>query len=133
MSDSRAIAELVDLLMVSQKELLGERSAKSPNRDDQVRWAWAVLVNGQSDQCQVCAVIYPNEPERRFSISLIYRGFNIWRLDYEIGVVKHNLELADHQYSGENGSRATLPSLAREPFLRDPRNHPRPTSVSRSP
>ena len=61
---------------------------------------WPLLVNGQTDYCYVSAVLYPNEFELRFNISLIYLEYNIWRLDFDPwGRVKVNPPLLGHKFS----------------------------------
>ena len=101
MSDRRPIAELVAQLLATPKELVGDPSPKAANRDDQVRWAWPVLVNGEADQTYVSATLYPNDIDPRFSISLIFGTHNIWRLDYELGRIETNPFLPGHEFSGK--------------------------------
>lgn len=40
-------------------------------------------MNGQSNQCSLAWTLYPNAAEIRFTICLLYRGLNIWCLDFE--------------------------------------------------
>ncbi len=84
MPDSRPIVELVDELLAARKELTGSIWPRRANREaEQVRAEWPVLVNGQSAECSLAWTLYPNADELRFTICLLFRGLNIWRLDFE--------------------------------------------------
>ncbi len=84
------IADLVDRLLSAQKSFAGS----SPdwvegNREEEVRFTWPVLINGESHACYVAATAYPNFRGERFTISLIFKNSNIWRIDYEPDFKRH--------------------------------------------
>ena len=95
------IAELVDDLLNASKMLVGQVQLRRPNRvSEQARLHWPVLVSGQSAECYVAATLYPNEGDLRFTISLVYRGSNVWRMDFEpMTQIKVNPLLRGHEYS----------------------------------
>lgn len=101
MPNGRTLLDLVDDLLAAPKALAGDPQLRHPNRvNEEVRWRWPVLANGESDSCSVTANLYPNEADLRFSISLTFLAHNIWRLDYEpIHRVEHNPFLLGHKYS----------------------------------
>ena len=102
MPDNRPISELVDELLVEPKELVGSIQHRLSNRGrEQVRLEWPVLVRGQSAQCAVACTLYPNAEDWRFTICLIFRNLNIWRLDFEPeDRIERNPLLPGHTYSG---------------------------------
>lgn len=97
----RPHVERVDIIIKARKEFIGKPESRRPNRhSEQVRFDWPLLVNGQTDYCYVSAILYPNEPELRFNISLIYLEYNIWRLDFDLwGRIKVNPPLPGHEYN----------------------------------
>ena len=101
MPRSRPIAELVDDLLAAPKELAGSNRYLEPNRpEEQARSSWPVLVNGKSEGCTVACTFYPNDVDLRFTISLVFRSINLWRLDFEPDHrVEQNPPLAGHPYS----------------------------------
>lgn len=99
MPDSRPIAEIVDELIAARKELVGTPQPRPPNREDEYRLLWPVLVRGESDWCSVSCTLYPNSPELRFTISLLLGNICVWRLDFEPDWrIEHNCSLPGHQY-----------------------------------
>jgi len=95
-----SIVELVDALLAAPKELAGYIEPGKPNRVGQVRFQWPVLVNGESQDCYLAFAQFPNEEPWRFTICLVYRMMNIWRLDFEPNQrVEINPPLPGHQYS----------------------------------
>ena len=102
MKRSRPITELIDDLIASPKELIGEIQRNNPNRDGQERLQWPVLVNGESADCYVAFTLYPNEIELRFTICLVFRSINIWRLDFVPNQqVEINPSSLGHPFSGK--------------------------------
>ena len=77
------IADLVDGLLAAQKELAGEPVWRRGNRPDEDRLDWPVLISGETSECRVSVTAYPTSPDLRFTITLNYRGYNIWRVDHE--------------------------------------------------
>ena len=103
MPRGRPIVEHVDSILRAEKTFAGRPEYKKPNREsDQVRLDWPVLINNQSDHCYIAVTLYPNDSELRFTISLVYYGRNIWRLDYEhMDRVEINPRLDGHENSLE--------------------------------
>lgn len=102
MPDNRPIAELVDELLAARKELTGTVRLRQANREgEQIRAEWPVLVNGRSSQCALAWTLYPNAPEMRFTICLLFRSQNIWRLDFEPDErIERNPLIPAHALSG---------------------------------
>lgn len=102
MAQGRPIADLVDELLAADKELAGAPEWRQPNREtEQGRLHWPVLVKGEISDCYLAATVYPVDPELRFTICLVYRDRNIWRLDYEpTERVEFNRFIKGHPYSG---------------------------------
>lgn len=102
-STTGSIASLVDQLLAASKSFTGIPLWNTGNRDEDERFVWPVLVNGETAECNVCGTAYPNLPELRFTITLNFRQQNIWRVDWEPegrgGEV--NPILPGHPHSGE--------------------------------
>lgn len=101
MPDDQPIAVLVAALLADQKQFAGDPEPRRPNREgEQGRIHWPVLVRGQSAQCYVAATMFPEDEDLRFTISLVLRQDNIWRLDFEPDDrIEMNPELAGHEFS----------------------------------
>lgn len=105
LSRNRPSIEHVDLVLKAEKEFIGEPEYRRPNRDsEQVRLVWPILVNNRSAQCYVSATLYPNDRDVRFSISLVYYEYNIWRLDF---VPFYRAEINPH-LPGHDNSMQTI-------------------------
>jgi hypothetical protein len=84
-SRRQIVAELVDELLASAKVLAGGLPTwRSGTRDHDERLAWPVLVDGETDQCELAATCYPDESPDRFTIVLSYANRCIWRIDHEL-------------------------------------------------
>lgn len=96
------VADLVDKLLVADKELIGSPVFGVGNRSGERRLVWPVLVSGESTNCTLCVTAYPGDHELRFTITLNFRDVNIWRLDHESPLrCEINPFRTGHPYSGE--------------------------------
>ena len=94
------IADLVDGLLASDKELLGEVFWENGTREETKRLNWPVLVNGESKNCVLTADAYPTTLYLRFTLCLNFRDFNIWRVDWDKLSLHSNPTKKGHPYSG---------------------------------
>ena len=78
------VAELVDRLLASNKQLVGLSGWRPGTRDHDQRLAWPVLVSGETSECVLAATCYPDESPDRFTIALNYSERCIWRVDHEL-------------------------------------------------
>ena len=99
-ADSKPITELVNELLAAPKELAGIQPGIPNRHGEQARYEWPVLVGGQSAECAIACTLYLNDPKWRFTICLIFRRNNIWRLDFEPeDRIELNPPLLGHPYS----------------------------------
>jgi hypothetical protein len=78
------VAELVKVLLASDKQLVGLPRWVPGTRDHDQRQAWPVLVAGETSECVLMATCYPEESADRFTITLNYARRCIWRVDHEL-------------------------------------------------
>jgi hypothetical protein len=82
-SSKHSVADLVDELLTASKSLSGIPIWTNGNRQEELRFSWPVLIEDELHGCYVAATAYPDSRETRFTISLVFRGICIWRVDYE--------------------------------------------------
>ncbi len=99
-SATSSLVTLIDALVSAPKELAGDLQPGRNNRDEQLRFEWSVLVNGEGLNCYLAFTQYLNDVPPRFTIVLVYREISVWRLDFEPNQrVELNPPLLGHRYS----------------------------------
>ena len=76
----RSFANEVDYLLSVSKVIAGRPSWQPTNRTGQLRWGGSLESDGDSTGMKIAVDAYPNEAERRATITLSL-GYSVWRVE----------------------------------------------------